>query len=192
LRDHYQANLTSPVHAAALVLTLLSEAQATVVGSVPISGLAPDTSTVTFPPLTRHFLHGHARPEAVRRYDPTYRPMPVSFPVPPAARGPLRAARFLKLLRPASPDDLLLATRPGPRGRIRSTTIATLAQACGIPLPETLHPLSTQWHTAIRCRWQHDAGTRTDLHPWHQWTDVPMAVFAEPASAWNGGRTWPG
>jgi len=170
-------HLTSPVHAAALALTLVSEAQAAVVTSVPISGLSLDASTVTFPPLTSHFLHGNAPPETVRRYHQVYRPLPVTFPVPPAARPPLLAARFLKLLRPARPDDLLLTAAPGPRGRIDATTISALARACGVALPATLHPMGVLWHTAVRCRWQHDADTRTDMHPWHQWTDVPLSGF---------------
>jgi hypothetical protein len=109
--------------------------------------------------------------------DPTYRLKPVTYVVPEPARHLLRAARFFRLLLGAAQTDPLVAgSSPLGRDQIGPQTVPILAGHCGITLPR-LHPLTQAWTHTARCWWSDPPHPR-DLHPWHQWTGVPVGAFA--------------
>jgi hypothetical protein len=154
--DRIQARVTSPQHAAALVLTLITEVWASVLTGLTIGGVSHDEATVTLPPHT---------PAQIQRYglsvgasqsiDPSYRVEPVTFGVPTPARPLLAAARYLALLHGGALTDLLLHDPRRPRmERIDATTVGVLADRCGVSLPPRLHPMSIPWTARLGCTWR--------------------------------------
>ncbi|MDQ1246819.1 MAG: hypothetical protein QG597_1187 [Actinomycetota bacterium] len=152
--DRIRSRVSSPRHAAALVVILITEVWPALLPTITIDGLAHDAATVTLPANTpERLLRRHLDPATARSLDPAYRTRPVTFGVPAPARPLLQAARCLALLHGAGCADPLLTDRLRPcQDPVDGRVLTMLATVCDIQLPH-LQPMGTTWMDAVRCAW---------------------------------------